>query len=1689
MSSATVPYFHPASLRQRYRDELDDALQNNRLNTREHGWLQGLLEAPGSGDCEADPLRVDRLMAGSPRNRHIELSTGLLLSHALTDIPQIYLYTLGLGIEIFANRTSLLDALRARYAQGDVNAVFEYEKVESDPFKAQMLAMIDHQAEQIAQLATQLKQTPTLQGVSTSLPAVESAQVPRRYAEQLAAWWNAESASRNHRQQALASFENSVRDQVYRRHGQGLLTGESCHALLSLLKLLPGQTDEASPLRCYRLAIRVGDEPLRSLAGTFLIKPQAGVEGSQLWFSPDHQWLGFADETALLGHLATPSGRAQLSQALALEDRSVLQREGVLQIGYAEILAPPCEVLLDSIIALQARNLVYTLGLPRASDDRSAMIDDALDIRQLLDPRQLCFTEGRWRREAPFDFSAVWLEPLPVPSTDITSPAPAASLATPNENPAIIGSAADENTVPSWREQTRAFDQRAEHLRTLDCVLLDHAEQALQRYLCVWSGQGLDVRNTRLQWLAPTTDESGDVEVQTVAVSETRQAVSIDLPSLLLEWVTGHRPQVLAPGAQVVGESGSAARHLPVDLINHVLTRVCAGFTEDYASRFEHARVEGLRAGDRPYRPEQEALALRTDAMRLYLALAGRQNWIDGPAQTMILQVLDQPQRTLRLDAGKAMVEVSRVQLSFGQAATALLCDALVLSQPQVADSPLVLWSSVSGWLSFASINRLQHMLARKLGGGSREPWHELLSERDRRRLSDHLARAAGNTLQIRLERIDGHALETLQNDVLQRQLQDLRQLCARGQRWHFEAGLFSRMAAHCEIDSSLNTLVDVLSVKVQTSLFEALLPPWLGNASIADMGTYCDLLQRYYVSSDGGKDFMFGISSLQGFARKQLRDRLNLDFPGQGIEPDRITVTSRNFVNAVPAAGELPSGLPAATVVHSESLTDYAINRFATHQGAVLSVVSTEHPQITHTMTGDYLRQLVRSLNVGDRYVNVLRQALSPNDERFEMRKRLFVEQLPAMLLAVALADKLKGRLSASAYDLLESVFNMPDGIAREPVNGVRGVFSPLQLVADDGMTPDPVTGVFVICPENAGPGPWVLYAIHHGIFTFREYSGRAALEGAIRSDAALQELLLERVEPEVHRRYAHGGFIEPHLPFSTEGFGDIPFGAPGPVTVGIAEVKGNALLFLFKSTIKLMLDLGISNSVTNDQEDQAGRVFLAKLGFEQVLSLLPNKLAALVTLWQSQTLLQASAASVSGRHWGEAFSEFTAALGVMVSAREQALQEQVLDAQEGAVSGGATDDEEDVPPVSSWRASALDAEQKVRLQRLEAQGVALTDMRHDPLLNLYVNTEDGATYAVVAGKVYQVRHIEEESQWLIVGLDGTSGPRLVLDSNQHWHLDLTLRLRGGGGTVTKIKAGKVDKSAQDILVIEARGMPEIRLLYRDRARRIGQAHLKAKRYLETCLDNLSPHQNHRPLDTRVSRIISDFFGVASPTPPLLDGTLHAAKALFSAIMDASLSPFTSQRFVVGSTRPGHEMVTAFVIKSDPKQRVYLTEQFFLSPTFAIKPDALAKGFSVEVHHRAANLIHELSHLALDTHDIAYLEAMAPFPDMLLEDTAMNTTVKASVTRLHETRLSHRSNRDALFTLMENGVRRDIEADDGRGYQTILKVTRTRDLDDARDVFLADAKVRSELILLNADSVTLLLLQLGRENFVVPSP
>lgn len=1513
--------------------------------------------------------------------------------------------------------------------------------------------------------------------------------VAGRYAELLADFWGSSGGGElSRRDLAVETLLNGLRSDIYCHRDSGKFDSQWLKRLLTLVQADSDDLAQGSRPRCESLSIMIGDSDWYPLAATFVVRTGADDDHSLLWFSPNHTLTLFKDASTLSALSATEAGKNQIRPLLALEDQAVLQQEGVMRVSLKPIDGPLFANRVDSIIELQQSNLAYVMGLSPVPREASARIDDALDIRQLLDPRQLQLTAGRWRRDAPFEFHEVWLKS---PAGEAVRSATASEEG--QQDDAARHVPLKITLSAAWKDLAQDFYSRFDRLQGLDNALLDHAEQALQRYICVWPGGAARTSDIEVSWVESVSDDLFSVETYAVPTAPGQARVTMKLTSFLLEALSGHRSRHLAADAQILYQSWTVRGDISLSVFNHMLDKVGRSFTDHYIEHFRQSRGGVQRQGDRQVKPHAEAFELRQDAMRLFLTLAKRHASTDAPAVMLVEQVLDRPVRALRANFGLSMTEASLVSVLWNDNASAVFCDTLAVTQPHDQNSPVVLWNGERGWRQFASQEQMKQVLLRELQHTHPERWLKRLGERDSRLLRARLLEASGNEIRIELERIDGHAIERLQEIIFERREQDLRQLASFASRCRLEAGLFQRLAGEFEADRQLSGVIGRLSVRISNRLFEEKMPAWIKTASVPDLKRFYQILRRLYLAHEDGKNFLFGLPTLKAYAREQLMRKLEEDHSGQLLDPDQIHVHLRHDLTS-PPPGPGALGLGSTGEYYTESLTDYAINRFSDKPFGTLGFSSIDYPQVATELTENGVVSLVRGLDVAAAHASMLREAFSPQAANYGERVRLFSAQLPPRLLVEALPKRLQNELTEQAYDFISAIVEMPDATARRPVKGVQVMLSPLQLRIGGRPELHAIPGVHLICPA-VEEGPIVVLVMYHPDLIFLEYSSRRELLKDLRNNRALQKMLAARLETHVR---AHSIPPPGDIGETVEGLMHISqalFNTPKPVTFEIKEVKGNALSFLLQDTVDILLHVEASSVTTNEQDDQASHGFLMSLFQQQLLALAPGRLGVSVGAWQARYQISDGVDATIGHKWGEALADFTAALGLLTTFgplgnANHSLKQESVEKSGGDLSSSPLSADSVLqafsPPPFSWRNASLSPEQRMRLQALEAQGVALSEMRYDDELKLYIGN-DSSKYAMVDGKVYQVRESGDGTR-IIVGPGGTKGPKLRYDSQGKWEVDLSLRLKGGvGADLLAAEEVESQSRAAKQLIVEVSGMKDIRLRYPAHAEEIEAAHHNATLCLRNSLSNLNAHQRGRVVDPGVMDIIGSFFGTSIPDQELLKEIRVSIERLLDALLDDSLNPANSTRFIVATNRLGSDAV-ALVDPKDPLDRIYLTEKFFNPRPYTLKPQA--EGFDQHTHFRAATLIHELSHLVLKTEDMAYVESAAPYPDLLPTTPAYKLRIKDALMRTQNGGLSHLTPRDELFMVPdENGHPRDAVDEDEVGVSEFLKLTRTTSLAEARRVFLSDPHLRSSVMLKNADSLTLLIMKLGRNDNAPPNP
>lgn len=1726
MSSSHQLWFYAEALSARFVQDLDEALQASHITQSQHRWLRTAADGSLLADGAAKP-RVDSLKSNQRELINVHLASALMFSDQPDNAAQVFLHTPFNGVERFDSRQHLLEALVTRFAyNGGKPVEIACELVEGNLFEQRMLAMLDQQVEWLQLVQRRLERLPSLRhaagvalqrqidpllphagvdvfthllqikeqpdasrgdiclGTQTmvdaglrhflgaslgdglveqfldaqgkQLTADQSAVYKQAlgrigvsltavYEEQLAVYWNAPAVDGiNHRGLASQAIAECFRQRLQASRYAGAITDKEYRGLSGLCvsgEVLPGITG----LEVSRVAITLHHREPVKLAGVLLAQFKNEPLGGLFIYCSLHGLRRFKNLAELSGHFAGINGRLELFGYTSLNDTPLLKGAGPLKLRLDAITHSPFSSCIDSIIALQKRDLASILQKPfKTLGQADVDIDDALDIRNLIDFR-LKGHNGRWSESM-----ASFEERL----SQLNSPSRVSELGR--------GDEAIDAVSMSWAKYLRDTRGLLDQMMQAHPTVHDCARSLLNRYLSILHEDDSD---SLRMWYR---DENDKV---------------VSLPGLLLERVTGCRGGGV-PGECAVHYDGLESGHSQYLswLTPSVLERVLAGahqaFSIEYARRYHAFHSSQMRIINSKVIPAGASRWITEGLMRLDLSMEHRSGDLSDEALAMFRQVLNLPVFSLREAFGNEATEIYVPFLVYDARQPPIaLTNIVVLQKPLSGHATLVMWSAVAGLREISTVAQLQSELNTRLAfRGTQDKWLQLVAQPDREKLRRFLKQNDSRPVIVNLARVEGHFIEHLQDGELSRQRRNLEHGYLTALEWRADAVLFDKMLAPMAVDDMARETISGLSTRLETAMISALIPDWLKHASISDLFEYQRQLTQFHhlYSSPSPLPRVFG---LDDYAHDQLFTRLDHDFPDAQLDPSRITVSLIRYTPAPTGTGEIPSSLPGATQTISQSLTQFAISRFSGIQDATLAVSSAESVPLPAGLDAPYVRELVRSLDVGAGYKVYLERSLDEKAPEYPERLRQFMEQAPCALLLTAFQLKLQGKLSDAAYDYIENVLQMPDGFARLPVAGVNIIFSPLKLVCAPGYAADVVTGVYLITPDRLNEGPWVLQGIADSEFFYKEYATQDAFLTDLRTSTRLQALILQRLEPDVRYVYERDGFIQPHLSWFADAFSDLSGPRPGPVQLNVEAVQENVLHCLMRGTRQVMTILAAAASVTNEQAASRSARFLGMLGAEQLLAFLPGRMGGLVALWQSKDLLQASGKSASERNWGEAAAEFTAALAVLISARQQL---QALQPRE-------TQDSGEEQSEILLRGEAHQSERLMRrISRLEVKDVSLSNLVKDELLSVFLSRTDNKLYAAVAGRVYQVRRGGDG--WCVA--DGESdGPQISLDPDQHWQFKLILRDRRNGGIVTRFKTRQTNTELNDIFLIDASGVEEIQRLYPHKAKMIVEGHDQARRYLENALNNLKTTSLQGQLDPRTRQIVTDFFGVRSAGSKLIQAIVKTFIEIYSALLDPEFSPHTSPRYVVGASKIGIDDATAFTFAKDPLRRLFLTEIFFCPPYVRLKPARLRQGgFDRGSHFRGSILIHELSHIACDTHDIAYVDSSVPYLD-LLEDTGEYRSRMKRIHEKYQRNLSHLSSRDELFRVEEGGQWQDLRTQDGDGKKVILELTGKSDLDAARDVFLDDDLIRSKILLSNADSVALLATLLGRERFIGSEP
>lgn len=570
-------------------------------------------------------------------------------------------------------------------------------------------------------------------------------------------------------------------------------------------------------------------------------------------------------------------------------------------------------------------------------------------------------------------------------------------------------------------------------------------------------------------------------------------------------------------------------------------------------------------------------------------------------------------------------------------------------------------------------------------------------------------------------------------------------------------------------------------------------LPDWLRNADDADRLVYSRSMAALGASQarTQGKAFDDGLPPILEFASRTLRKKMLEEHPGAKDLPLGEIELVIDKVTAVAAgSGGQVSTLGGVERVHM-GLLDFALENLTGLPVGTTAVHRTTGQALPGWLTVNYLKQLIRAVDIGGVYPALLRKSLITDAAEAERRRLLFCDQLRIQLPLKALEQKLRGQggVSDQGCRLVEAL------MSKASVAGHTIVLRPLAFIAQPHGRVDRVTNMFVIGSQETTRGPHLLYRPFSPT-PLTEFSSWWALRAAIAETGELQQQVLLWLSDRARPVYANGGFDEPHIIHFGLGSEFAPLERPKPAVLCSEAVTGDPLSALFKANALALVELADRDSVSNVESRWANLKEGGWLLLNALLPILGDTLGNslwLMQMFSSVGKVIALPAGADKATRSAALSDLLLNVALLVlrngfslrglTHRSSATQEVPAEAATQAIAPLRDLNARQTELDFSWSSplGRLSASERNRLNTFQvsinlSQEKMATSGIH---AGLYVYQQ--RWYAAVGEQVFRV--VASEDGFVVVNPADPSvtGPRLVR-MGQGWGLDLRLRLRGGG-------------------------------------------------------------------------------------------------------------------------------------------------------------------------------------------------------------------------------------------------------------------------------------------------------------------
>lgn len=185
-------------------------------------------------------------------------------------------------------------------------------------------------------------------------------------------------------------------------------------------------------------------------------------------------------------------------------------------------------------------------------------------------------------------------------------------------------------------------------------------------------------------------------------------------------------------------------------------------------------------------------------------------------------------------------------------------------------------------------------------------------------------------------------------------------------------------------------------------------------------------------------------------------------------------------------------------------------------------------------------------------------------------------------------------------------------------------------------------------------------------------------------------------------------------------------------------------------------------------------------------------------------------------------------------------------------------------------------------------------------------------------------------------------------------------------------------------------------------------------------CKRNIQHFAQRRDPTSRAGQFFTELFGVAHLTLSQLQRIEKRIDDVLDELTNHTLTSPNSMRFVSGSHRQNPHTSFAFTLPDDRDHKIYLVERFFDTQMGYYQP-YMTTPFNLSAHARASTLIHEITHIRSSTEDLAYLDSMRPFVDLIDGNLQGGQSLKTELSDLRANALSLMTPTDMLFKALDD--------------------------------------------------------------------